>query len=94
MVVHLDLNAPFVPQAVINLVMKNLAGVALYLFQRQAARVSADPSCEHAVRIQSNRLFYRDWLLPKIRSLCASMDWTQPTISSLGDEGIPIPAAS
>ncbi len=47
--------------------MKNVAGLMLYLFQRQAIKVSNDPECEHAQRIRSNREFYANWVLPKLR---------------------------
>jgi hypothetical protein len=55
------------PQVLLNFVIKNLAGVILYFFQKQVMKVAANPDCAHGVRIRQNREFYEQWLLPKIR---------------------------
>jgi hypothetical protein len=65
-IAHLNPRAPL-PQTFINFIMKNVAGLMLYLFQKQAIKVSNDPNCEHAQRIRSNREFYGNWVLPKLR---------------------------
>lgn len=73
----------YLPQLMINFIMKNLAGVFLYLFQQQALKVSKNPDCEHAKRIRENRVFYKDWVLRKLNSYCALNGWAQPVVSSL-----------
>jgi len=65
---RVDLNAPL-PHSLINFLIRKLAGVILYMIQRQAAKVQSDAQCSHALRIRSNHGFYRDWLLPKFRSV-------------------------
>jgi hypothetical protein len=59
-------NCPL-PTALLNFVIKNLAGVVLYYFQKQVVKVAKDHSCEHANRIRNNKDFYSRWLLPKLR---------------------------
>lgn len=79
------------PQSMLNFFIKNLAGVLLYFFQKQALKVSKDPQCPHACRIRENEEFYQGWVLPKLRSFCAHKGWEQPNILSLGEHGIPPP---
>lgn len=80
------------PQAMLNFFIKNLAGVLLYFFQKQAMKVSQDPNCAHAHRIRENREFYEDWVLPKLRNFCDFKGWEQPNIISLGEKGLPPPS--
>lgn len=62
----MDLNAPL-PTTVINFLIRKLAGILLYMIQKQVVKVQTDHQCSHALRIRSNLAFYRDWLLPKLR---------------------------
>ena len=62
------------PHTIINFVMRNLAGVLLYLISRQSVKASKDHNCSHAKRIREDTAFYRDWLLPKIR-YCDYICW-------------------
>ncbi len=62
----MDLNAPL-PHSLINFLIRKLAGILLYLIQKQVMKVQTDHHCSHALRIRSNLDFYRDWLLPKFR---------------------------
>lgn len=75
----------FLPQVILNFIIKNFAGVFLYLFQQQALEVSKHPDCEHAKRIRENRMFYNDWVLHKLQRLCSVRGWEQPVVSSLSD---------
>jgi len=61
-----QMNAPL-PHTLINFLIRKLAGVILYMIQRQTLKVQQDDQCNHAQRIRSNHAFYRDWLLPKLR---------------------------
>jgi hypothetical protein len=81
-VAQIDPKVPL-PKQLVNFVMKNVAGVLLHMFQRQAAAVAKDPECKHAVKIRQNRSFYEEWLLPKIREHCDRKGWEQPTVLSL-----------
>lgn len=63
---RVDLNAPL-PHSLINFLTRKLAGIILYVMQRQVMRVITEHHCQHAQRIRSNCDFYRDWLLPKLR---------------------------
>ena len=74
------------PQTLLNFVIKNVAGILLVLFQRQAASVASNPQCKHAMKIRQDRAFYESWLLPKIRHYCDSRGWARPDVSSLADE--------
>jgi hypothetical protein len=65
-IAHINPNTPL-PQTLLNIIMKNLAGLVLHLFQKQAHKVCADINCEHAKRMRSNKEFYIDWVLPKFR---------------------------
>lgn len=69
---RVDLNAPL-PHTLINFLIRKLAGVILYMIQRQTVKVQHDDQCNHAQRIRSNHAFYRDWLLPKLRYLYVAM---------------------
>lgn len=65
-IAHVNPNAPL-PQSLLNYVIKNIAGVLLYLFQKQVIKISKDHHCHHSERIRSNTAFYTNWLLPKLR---------------------------
>lgn len=65
-IAHINPNAPL-PQLFINYIMKHIAGIILYLFQRQVMKIAQDVHSLHAHRIRENTAFYRDWLLPKLR---------------------------
>eukprot|EP01039_Chlorochromonas_danica_P001567 gene1567-1712_t len=77
------------PQALLNFVIKNLAGVVLYFFRKQVMKVHKDHSCEHAHRIRENKEFYSGWVLPKLRAFCTLRGWPQPVVLSLGEDGLP-----
>jgi len=80
----------YLPQAIINIAVRNLAGVMLYYFQQEVQKVvQGDESNAHWQRIQANHAFYVGWLLPKLRMYCAFRGWEQPTVTSLGPLGQP-----
>lgn len=65
-IAHIHPNAPL-PQTFINFIMKNLAGLILYLFNKQVQKISRDPTSEYWSRIEKNAPFYKGWVLPKLR---------------------------
>eukprot|EP01031_Cornospumella_fuschlensis_P025323 gene25323-30578_t len=71
------------PQALLNMVIKNLAGMVLYFFHKQVRKISSDIHCEHALRIRSNRAFYKDWVLRKLEHMCVQRGWQLPPIPIL-----------
>jgi len=73
-ITEVDFNAPL-PQSVIKYLIQNLAGIVLSLLQQQAIKVKNNPTCKHAVKINTDAAFYRDWVLPKLRLLYSSKGW-------------------
>jgi hypothetical protein len=61
----------------------------LYVLQQQVIKVARDHDCPHAHAMRANTGFYRDWMLPKLRAYCALQGWEQPTVLSLGEDGLP-----
>lgn len=61
-----DLKAPL-PQSLINFLIRNLAGIILYLLQQQSLKVQNNIDCTHAKRIIEDVQFYKNWLLPKFK---------------------------
>eukprot|EP01038_Epipyxis_sp_PR26KG_P018265 gene18265-25700_t len=78
----IDLNV-MLPSSVINFLISNLAGIILYQFYKQVKSVQNNPNCEHANRIRTNKEFYQEWLLPKLRNYCEVKGWDPPIVSSL-----------
>lgn len=70
------------PQVLLNFVIRNLAGMFLYLVQRQAIKTSQDANCPHNQRIRENKAFYQDWLLPKLQKYCESQHWEMLTVKA------------
>jgi hypothetical protein len=73
------------PQFVINFLIRNLAGIFLYLFQQKVIKVSKDPSCPHGRRIVEDKKFYRDWLFRKLEVYCKLKGWETPTVAALAE---------
>lgn len=63
------------PHAVVNLVVRNLAGLMLWFFQKKVQEVVISPEGDVARRIRSNPSFYKQWLLPKLLSYCQFRGW-------------------
>ena len=70
------------PKTLVNIAVRNLAGVMLYYFQEKVKKVVRTPECEHTMRVQENQKFYRQWLLPRLLEFCQSKNWPQPVIQS------------
>mmetsp|Transcript_8235 Transcript_8235/g.8399 ORF Transcript_8235/g.8399 Transcript_8235/m.8399 type:complete len:841 (+) Transcript_8235:183-2705(+) len=87
-IASLDPRAP-IPHVFRNFILQKLAGVIVYTMQTQAEKILEDHNCEHSQRMLRNKEFYAEWLLPKFRAYCDYMRWEQPTISALGQAGIP-----
>jgi hypothetical protein len=90
------------PQTVINFIMKNIAGMFLYVLQQQSLKVppsvpphpslpqaASDPENVHAVAIRQKPEFYVDFMLANVRAYCQHRGWDQVTVGVLGELGLP-----
>lgn len=84
MIANVDPNLPFVPQSLLDFLMKKLCGVLLYKLQHAAKRISKDPIYNpHASKMRQEEHFYKNWLLEKFKAVCRIRNWTMPPITSL-----------
>jgi len=74
LILTLDLKA-HLPHVVINFLIKNLAGLFLHLLKSQVKKVAATEDNLHKQAIRANPAFYKDWLLPKIKTLFRERNW-------------------
>lgn len=82
------------PHAVVNLVVRNLAGLMLYYFQQKVQEVVRSPEGDVAQRIRANPGFYLHWLLPKLVSYCQYRGWPAVTPKYFQDDGDVLPAVT
>lgn len=78
---RVDLHA-LLPQNIINFLVRNIAGIGLYVFQQQALKVSREIDCIHNERIREDKEFYMDWILPKLKNYCNLKGWPVPEIKA------------
>lgn len=82
-VTNIDLNLHFLPQALIDFVMKRMCGTILYKMQGAAANISKDPITNlHAMKIREEKDFYKTFLLPKFEGVCKTRNWEMPSIAA------------
>ena len=83
LVANLDPNMTFLPQPLLEFVMKNLAGVLLARLQTAAKKIPRNPvSNEHARRMRDEEDFYRHWLMKKFQAVCDFNGWEMPPVSA------------
>eukprot|EP00978_Attheya_sp_CCMP212_P038000 scaffold184061_cov48-Attheya_sp.AAC.2 len=83
-VVNIDPNLKFLPQALLDFAMKKLCGSLLARLQSAAQNVLNDPIHNpHAKRMREDVAFYRDWLYPKFENYCKAHEWEMPEIAAL-----------
>ena len=63
------------PRSLLDLFMKRLAGIFLYLWRRTAQSVASNEDGPHRAAINSDRAFYEHWLLPKYLEFANSKGW-------------------
>eukprot|EP00903_Cladosiphon_okamuranus_P008725 g8357.t1 len=73
-VANVDPNAP-VPQALVNFVVRKMAGMFLYCLKQAAKPISTDESNCHRRRIEEDQGFYKDWLLPRFERFYRQKGW-------------------
>jgi hypothetical protein len=83
LVANVDPNMPFLPQPLLEFVMKNLAGVLLAKLQSAAKKIPRNPlHNEHARRMRDEEDFYRHWLMAKFQAISETNGWTMPSVSA------------
>ncbi|CAN0348384.1 unnamed protein product, partial [Phaeothamnion confervicola] len=85
---NIDPKAP-VPQALIDFLMRRVAGMLLHFLVRAARKIGMQPENPHRHRIQSDTEFYMDWMLPKFEKFYQSRQWpfVPPSYLTLPDSG-------
>ena len=80
-VANVDPNLSFLPQSLLEFVMKHMAGVLLAKLQGAAKKVTKHPvNNEHAKRMRAEKAFYQDWLMTKFKALCVQKQWEMPHV--------------
>jgi hypothetical protein len=90
-----------VPQWALNFVIKNFAGVAVHVFQKQVQKIAKLHKLSPEERDkkvtggtagkmshEKNRIFYAKWLIPKLRGYAKYKEWTISDIPILGVDGV------
>jgi hypothetical protein len=82
-VANIDLNLPFIPQTLLDFIVKRVCGLILYKMHGAARKISRDPIMNlHAIKMREDDDFYRRFLLPKFRGICEIRGWPMPPISA------------
>ena len=83
LVANVDPNMTFLPQPLLEFVMKNLAGVLLAKLQSAAKKIPRNPvTNEHARRMRDEEDFYRHWLMKKFQAVCEHKGWEMPPVTA------------
>jgi len=82
LVANIDPNLNFLPQVLIDFVMKRMCGTILYKMKSAAKKVSKNPVTNlHAIKIREERDFYKNFLLPKLEGICKIRGWEMPPVA-------------
>lgn len=82
LIANVDPNLPFIPQSLIDFLMKKLCGVLLNKLQNAAKRVSKDPIHNpHASKMRQEEDFYKHWLMMKFSAVCKLRNWVMPPVT-------------
>ena len=83
LIANVDPNLSFLPQSLLEFVMKKMCGVLLSKLQSAAKRITKDPVRNaHARKMRLEREFYHSWLIPKFEGQCKRHDWIMPPVSA------------
>lgn len=81
LIANIDPNIDFMPQSLLEFVMKHVAGVMLSKLQNAAKRATKNPvNNEHARKMRQEEEFYKGWLMPKFQAVCDQNGWTMPAV--------------
>ena len=84
LIANVEPRITFIPQALMDFIMRKMCGVVVSKLQTAAKRAVSDPVHNaHAKRIRQESRFYRGWLLPKFEAYCDMMDWDLPSVAAL-----------
>jgi hypothetical protein len=83
-VVNVNPNLRIIPDTLIEFVMKRMLGELLAKLQWAAKRIIRDPVHNKHARLMRNEeyVFYHDWLLPKVETICRMNGWDVPAIAA------------
>lgn len=81
LVANIDPNLQFIPQSLLDFIMKRVCGVILYKMQVAARNISKDPITNlHAIKMREDTDFYKGFLLPKLKGICKIRGWQMPPV--------------
>lgn len=84
LVTNVNPNIPFLPQSLLDFIMRKLCGVVLSTLQGAAKKAALSPvKNAHARRIRQEESFYKGWLLPKFKAYCSAVQWNLPEVAAL-----------
>jgi hypothetical protein len=82
-VANIDPNLAFLPQSLLEFIMKHLAGVLMAKLQVAARKIAKNPVTNvHAIKMREEKGFYKDWLMVKFQYLCDQNGWEMPQASA------------
>jgi len=82
-VANIDPNISFLPQSLLEFIMKQVCGILLAKLQTAAKKVVKNPvTNEHARRMREEEDFYRRWLMAKFESICELKGWEMPVVNA------------
>ena len=86
LVANIDLKLNFVPQFILDFIMKHMCGLMLVKMQSAAKKALEMPEkSPHAIRMRDDD-FYKNWLLPKFRNYAIMKNWDMPEVNALKEE--------
>ena len=84
LVTNVNPNVPFLPQSLIDFMMRKVCGVVMATLQGAAKKAALSPvKNAHARRIRQQESFYKEWLLPKFKAYCSTVHWDMPEVAAL-----------
>lgn len=82
-VANLNPNMAFLPQPLLEFVMKHLAGVLLAKLQGATKKIIRNPvTNEHARKMREQKTFYKQWLMQKFKAICDEKGWEMPPVTA------------
>lgn len=83
LIANVNPNLKFIPQSLLDFLMKKLCGVMLLKLQGAAKKILKNPIRNpHARRMRENPDFYKNWLIAKIDHYCREKGWDMPKVSA------------
>jgi hypothetical protein len=80
-VANFNPNLSFIPQSLLDFVLRKICGVAFFKLQHAAKKACTSPVRNaHAKRMRQQEAFYKGWLMPKFQAYCNHLGWTMPPV--------------